>query len=212
MKNSNIVSGIKTASVVLTAAFTMSSCGNKALSEQEVQLVKHKADSAASVHPEYRIASGMLDLCEAHVERYRRGNKDVVKMHARDYIVNNIKDAAIARLMLDMLKEEVFLTESYSDTTASEDGQNNNKLAYIRKEYRWFNDLMLYLTGQYTERQFLNSEFFKVINNPSVKKCFEKNLDHIELIEGDIEFVSGRKTYIYKQLTDKYTKEVQKQR
>ena len=214
MTQNRFISGIKTAGVVVTAALTMSSCGNKALSEQEAQIVKHKTDSAANVHPEYRTATSVLSLCEYKVENYRKANKDLLMIYARDYIKNNIQDAALARFMIKTIEDRDLLISLDSCNSENDDFDSGmaSALKYIRENQRWYNDLLLYLSDKYNEKQLLNSEFFKVIADDKLKNKFKRNMKQIEAIQPHIEFASGRKDIIYNQLTDKYTKQVQKQR
>ena len=213
MKDNEIISKIKTAGVVATAAFTMASCGNK-LSESQTQIVKHKTDSAAYVHHEYKLATDLAELCELRINNFRRANKDIVKLYARTYIADTIKDLDTKRFMLDMIDDEVFVTQSYSNIVESDSITDNtfNKLSYIRKNQRWFYDLMLYLTDEYNERQFLKSDFFKVVDDARLKSVFERNTQRMEGIQKNFDFALERKTAVYNQLWNKYKNEVKRKR
>ena len=212
MKDNKIISNIKTAGVVATAAFTMMSCGR--LSEAETQIVQHKTDSAAKEHIEYRMASNVLDICESRIKGYRDANKTLVKMYSRDYIQHNEKDFAARNFMISALEDTALMLSTNSDSCTSdsiEAGQINS-MRYIRRTQRWFNDVLLYLSDKYTEEQFLKSEFFNVINDMTLRKNFERNMKHIEEMHKAEKFAINRKEIIYGDLWNQYAKEVKKQR
>ena len=213
MKDNKIISSIKTAGVIATAAFTMASCGHK-LSESEKETVKHKTDSAAMVHHEYKLATNLSELCEIKIRNFRRANKDIVKLYAKDYIAGNIKNVDMKKFMLNMINEEAFITESFSDVIESDTVSNDvsSIMRNIRKNQRWFNDLMLFLTDEYSERQFLKSEFFKVVNDARLRTIFETNTERMEKIQTSSDFAKERKAVVYQQLWNKYENEVQRKR
>ena len=214
MKKENIVSGIKNAAVVATAVFTMNSCGNKQLSEGQLQMAQHKTDSALRVHPEYTIANATLELCEMKIANYRDANKKIVKMYARDYVKKNIKDAALAKFMLGAMNDDAVLFLLDNDDNEN-DNVSVNTLAtmrYVRSTQRWFNDMILYLNGRYTEQQLLNSDFFNVVNSAELKRKFEYNTKQIEYVNSCMEFPLNRKNIIQTEVFNKYQKEVKRQR
>ena len=214
MKKEKIVSGVKSAAVVATAVFTMNSCGNKQLSESQLQMVQHKTDSALSVHPEYAIANTTLELCEAKIAEYRDANKSIVRNYARDYIKKNIKDAALARFMLGAMNDNTLLFTSDNDGDESDTIPVNTltTMRYVRRTQRWFNDMILYLNGRYTEQQLLNSNFFNVVNSAELKRKFEYNTKQIDKVQSCMEFPLKRKNTIQTEVFDKYQKEVKRQR
>lgn len=218
MKSEKIISGIKTAGVVLTAALTMNSCGSKQLSEKEQQTVQHKTDSAAYVHPEYRMAAGLIELGETKIKSFRDANKTLLKMGVKDFIRNNVKDAEMARFMCRAIDDEKFVFSSNSgidsDSTWTEDANINSlsTMRRIRCQQRWYNDLLLYLSDKYTEQQLLKSNFFKVINNKDLQKSFEYNTQQIENIKSCMEFPLQREKTIRAELWNKYASEAVKQR
>lgn len=214
MKKEKIVSGIKNAAVVATAVFTMNSCGNKQLSEGQLQMAQHKTDSALSVHPEYTIANATIELCEMKIAEYRNANKGIVRNYARDYIKKNIKDAALARFMLGAMNDDTLLFAPDNDGDESDTIPVNTltTMRYVRRTQRWFNDMILYLNGRYTEQQLLKSDFFNVINSAELKRKFEYNTKQIEYVNSCMEFPLSRKNAIQTEVFNKCQKEVKRQR
>ena len=214
MKKEKIVSGVKSAAVVATAVFTMNSCGNKQLSESQLQMVQHKTDSALSVHPEYTTANTILELCEMKIAEYRDANKSIVRNYARDYIKKNIKDAALAKFMLGVMNDNAVLFLSDDDDNENDTISVNTltTMRYVRRTQRWFNDMILYLNGRYTEQQLLNSNFFNVVNSAELKRKFEYNTKQIYKVQSCMEFPLNRKNTIQTEVFNKYQKEVKRQR
>jgi hypothetical protein len=214
MKNNKIVSDVKKAGVVATAVLTLNACGHKQSSESQTQTAYHKADSALTVHPEYRIASALIDLCETRINEYRNANKNLVKSYSRDYIKQNLTDAALAKFMLNAINNDSVLFEldddDYENDTISVDTLNT--MPYIRRTQRWFNDMMLYLKDKYTEQQLLNSDFFKVINSPELQRQFKYNTSKMEQLRSSMEFPLERKKTIKTEVFNKYVKETKRQR
>lgn len=218
MKSEKIISGIKTAGVVLTAALTMNSCGPRQLSEKEQQTVQHKTDSAVYVHPEYRMAVGLVELGETKIKSFRDANKALLKMGAKDFIRTGVKDAEMARFMYRAIEDEKFVFSSNSGIDSDDEFAENvdintlSMMQRIRREQRWYNDLLLYLSDKYTEQQLLKSNFFKVINNKDLKKSFEYNTQQIEYLQSCMEFPLQREKTIRDELWNKYASEAVKQR
>lgn len=214
MKNNRFVYGLKTAGVVFTTAFTMVSCGNKQLSEAENQIVKHKVDSAAAEHYEYKMATGLLDLCDIKIQNIRKANKSLIKIYARDYIVNNVEDKAVKNFMVNAIEDKILIS-AYVAGVEKSDSISSGKLStmrYICHNQKWFNDLVLFLNGNYDEQQLLDSGFFKVINTAGLERRFESNKTRADDIKRSASFARERKTIIYNQLWDQYSKEVKRKR
>ena len=214
MKDNKFIYGFKTAGIAVTAMFTMASCGNKQLSETQTQIVKHKADSAAAVHHEYKMATGLIDLCEIRIGNFHQANKDLTKIYARDYILNSVQDNAVKNFMMKAIEDTTLIAVSVSGVEKF-DGIPDGTLStmrYIRHNQQWFNDLILFLGDNYNEQRLLDSEFFKVVDNPYLKTVFERNTRKIKDIQSGFDFAMERKTAIYNQLWNQYSKEVQKKR
>ncbi len=216
MKKENIISDIKTAGVVATASLTLASCNPKPLSESQLQMVQHKTDSAANTNNEYRIARTLTFLVDDRIEQYRNANMNMVKKYSMSYIKRDIKDATLRKYMIDaMLNEKSYDIEmadniEYSDSADTENVSQT--MQYIRNNQRWFNDLMLYLNGKYTDRQLLNSEFFKIIKDYELKRRFEYNTVRIEELTKNTTFLSQRQDSIRGKIYDKYVREAQRKR
>ena len=216
MKKENILHDLKTAGIVTTMAVTLNACGPKPLNEQELQTIEHKVDSAVNVHHEYIMASGLSDLCQAKIQEFRIANRDMVKTYAKAYIKRNIKDVKLNQYMLNAVQYEN-MNQMLAFCDSCEVSENvetilTDTVSYIRNNQRWFNDLMLYLAFKYNDRQLLNSDFFKVINNPSMKKKFEYNTKDIERIKPSLDFALERKKAIHDGLYRKYEQEVKRSR
>ncbi|MBR3511113.1 MAG: hypothetical protein IKN73_03565 [Alphaproteobacteria bacterium] len=211
MKKENVVSGIKTAAVVATAVLTLNSCGNRKMSEKQMQIVEQKTDSAQRVHPGYKMASGLYDLCEIKIREYRESNRTLVRKTAQGYIKRYIKDINLRNFMLNSIQDEALMQKAFFEDVDSElDSVESNTvdtMSYIRKNERWFNDLMMYLTYMYDERQLLNSEFFKVLNNKDLRGIFEYNTRNIEKLKEYSDFTAERKNSIHNEIRNKYVEE-----
>lgn len=212
-----MVSGVKKAGVIATAVFTIASCGNKGLSESQTKIVEHKTDSALAVHPEYRMATGLLAICESKNKVYHDANKNLVKMYTRDYIKNNIQDKLLREFMLNYLEQTITNPSMICDEIEADSIDPGVKVSaltmrHMRRDQRWFYDLMLYLSDKYNDKQLLNSQFFKVVDDPEFKTKFEYFTSKIDFVNSSVEFAVERKKIIREQTWNKYAKEVQKKR
>ena len=124
---------------------------------------------------------------------YRATNKELVKLYANKYSRKHISDRKLLSFMLNAIKFENvnyacddsdFVSE-YNEDVESVD-VTDKYLTKIRKNNRWFYDLMLYLNDKYTERQLLNSEFFKTVKDKDLLKVFSKNTDIIDILSNNI--------------------------
>ena len=216
MKKENIISDIKTAAVVATAAMTLSGCGHKELSESQLQMVQHKTDSAVNANNEYRIARTLTFLVDDRIEQYRNANMNMVKKYSMSYIKRDIKDATLRKYMIDAILNKNSYDIEMADNIEYNDSADTENVSqtmqYIRNNQRWFNDLMLYLNGKYTDRQLLNSEFFKIIKNDELKRRFEYNTGKIEELTKNTTFLSQRQDTIRGKIYDKYVREAQRKR
>ncbi len=214
MTNNKIVSDIKKAGLVTTAVFTLNACGNKQLSESQMQIAQAKTDSTLAVHHEYRMAKAAVDFGETKINEYRNANKNLVKMYAENYIKSSITDIALRRFMLNAIDNESVLFALDNEDVENDTISVNTltTMRYVRRTQRWFNDMILYLTDKYTEQQLLNSEFFNVINNPKLKRKFEYNTKQIEYLNSCIEFPLKRENAIKTEVLNKYVKEAKRQR
>jgi hypothetical protein len=218
MKKENIVHDLKTAAVVATGVLALNSCGkNKTLTPEQLQTVEHKIDSAKHFHREYKMAEDLSDLCSSKIEEYHNANVGLVKKYSKEYIEKNIQKPQLRKFMLTAVINEKVVSDYIddSDSNIETDSVTNDTdfdclspMRYIRNNERWFNDLMMYLTSKYTDRQLLNSEFFKVIKDKKLRKNFEFNTNQIENLQPSLDFTIERKAAIQSELRNKYTKEV----
>lgn len=155
-------------------------------------------------------AKNTLMILRDALADYRISNKNLAKIYAEKYLRTHMHDARLIRFMVNAIKyENVNMgVENYdfvSEYDEEPDGVEyvDKNLQKIRKDQRWFFDLMLYLNGTYTDRQLLNSEFMKVIRKRDFMQRFSKNAEIIDCLSKNIaaEYVN------YKQKITNQTKE-----
>lgn len=140
------------------------------------------------------LSKNMIMILSDTLVDYRRYSKNLVKTYADKYVRKNIKQRDLVSFMLKAIEHEnVNLAVDESDFVSeyNEDVESvdttDRYMTQIRQDNRWFYDLMLYLNDKYTERQLLNSEFFKVIKDKDLLKTFSKNADIIDKLSSDIQ-------------------------
>lgn len=213
MKKENIISNVKTAAVVATAVLSLNTGCKKTLTEQQRNTVEHKTDSAVNQISEYRLTQKFSDVAKDNLQTLRSKNRKMVKEYTIKYIKNQNYKQALRQFMLQAINDEAVnfdcseFVEIESEEFVSFD-DNIIAANYLRNTERWFYDLMLYLNNNYTDRQLLNSEFFKVINDKNLKANFEKNAKNIEYMQKHIDFFAERGNKIYNQTYTKYENEV----
>lgn len=214
MKNNKIISEAKKAGLVATAVLTLNACGNKQLSESQLQIAQQKTDSALNMHSEYIMAAATVDWLDLKISGYRNINKNFVRMYARDYVKHDISDSVLSKFMLCMIDDEDAFLLLDNDSIAKDTVTVNilDGISYVCRNKKWFNDMMLYLTDKYDEKQLLNSDFFNVINSPELRKKFEYNTGCIDNLQSYMEFPLQRKNLIKTETYNRYIKEARKQR
>lgn len=125
---------------------------------------------------------------------YRRSSKNLVKTYADKYLRKNITNRDLLSFMLGAIERENVNFEYAESDFVSEYNEDvevvdttDGYMTKIRQDNRWFYDLMLYLNDKYTERQLLNSEFFKTVKDKYLLKTFSKNADIIDKLSGSIQ-------------------------
>ena len=203
----NIVSGLKTATVVASGVLTLNSCSpnpTSGLSNQDKEIITKRTDSILNTKPDYRLSLSMMEYAGNFADTCRLKNKKIAKASAAKYIKKNIKDIMLKKFMMDSLLNngdtvlnvnefidiDDILHDDYGHSTA-------DTMAYIRRNYRWLNDLMLYLSDKYTPEQLLKSGFFKSINDLKSEKKFISTLKEIEKYDLVKQCASKRGTEIY---------------
>ena len=155
-------------------------------------------------------AKNTLMILRDALADYRISNKNLAKIYAEKYLRTHMHDTRLIRFMINAIKyENVNMgVENYdfvSEYDEEPDGVEyvDKYLQKIRKNQRWFFDLMLYLDGKYTDRQLLNSEFVKIIKKRDFVQKFSKNTEIIDCLSKNIaaEYVN------YKQNIANKTKE-----
>ena len=155
----------------------------------------HKQENSNNVHTQIpSLSKSFRDVLSDTYTDYRRANTKMLKQAVDKYVRVNVRDAKLLKFMLNSVKyENVNMGfENSSDWVGeyNEDGESysaeNEQMTMIRRDYRWFNDLMLYLNDKYSERQLLKTEFFKTMNNRKLMQDFTKNTEIIESLSCSI--------------------------
>lgn len=213
IKKENIINNIKTAGIVAGLSLTLNACHEKALTQQQMDVVTQKTDSAVNKHHEYRFVKMGAEFSGVKANKFHEKNRALVKDYSKSYIKNNITKSDLRKMMLKSLYGEEFVSdenefiEFYADSVSDTKHINAH---YIRRNERWFYDLIMYLNNNYSDRQLLNSEFFKIVKNKKLKCEFEFNTNEIEKMHRYSENMSKRGDVIYNQIRDKYVNEVKK--
>ena len=160
----------------------------------EVTVGVHKQENPKSWPHIPSLSTSFRAVLSDTYNDYRRANKDMLKQAVDKYVRANIHEAKLLKFMLNSVKyENVNMGfENSSDWVSgyNEDGESysveNEQMIMIRRDHRWFNDLMLYLNDKYSERQLLKTEFFKTMNNCKLIQDFTKNTEIIERLSDNI--------------------------
>lgn len=155
----------------------------------------HKQENPNNVHTQIpSLSKSFRDVLSDTYTDYRRANKEMLKQAVDKYVRVNVRDAKLLKFMLNSVKYEN-VNMGFENSTDwvgeyNEDGESysaeNEQMTMIRRDYRWFNDLMLYLNDKYSERQLLKTEFFKTMNNRKLMQDFTKNTEIIESLSCSI--------------------------
>ena len=214
MKKTKLKNVLKTTGLIAGLSLTLASCGNgrgKQLSDQERQLIVNRVDSILDKDDQYRLSQTMLDFSVNEIDRLRASNRAMAINCAKQYIKNNIQDAKLRAFMLQTLQGN---NSFYYTTDSIQDSENTDEisLASVRKNNRWFNDLIMYLHNNYTDEQFLNSEFFNAMGNDIAFRKFTDNTKRIGFMETIVEGASKRGTDIYGKTWEKCVSEYKQQK
>ncbi|MCQ2571722.1 MAG: hypothetical protein MJ165_01855 [Alphaproteobacteria bacterium] len=166
----------------------------------------HKQENSNNVHLQIpSLSKSFRDVLSDTYTDYRRANKEMLKQAVDKYVRVNVRDAKLLKFMLNSVKYEN-VNMGFENSTDwvgeyNEDGEScsaeNEQMTMIRRDYRWFNDLMLYLNDKYSERQLLKTEFFKTMNNRKLMQDFTKNTEIIESLSCSIkqEYANAKQTF-----------------
>ena len=219
MKKEDIVSKAKVAGVAAVATLTLASCKKKeAVTPESVLTTEYKVDSMANACPAYTITNQAIDAYNKKIQEYKDANKDMLKSYSKDYIKQNIKNSQLRNFLVVAMERPVLMEVSDFDvdesvyTVADVDTSCVNKMRFFRRNHRWYNDLVLYLTDKYNERQLLKGDFFKTINNAEMKQRFEYNTNQIEYLKSVAIIAEKRRDIIYNDFRKIYSNENQRKR
>ena len=218
----DIVNGLKTAAVVASASFTLNSCvrnSSHGLDVQDMATVSYRTDSILDKNHDYRLALSMADYSDQLSNVYRSRSKKITRESALKYIKSNISDAGFRKYMLDVLLQNNSLENNdiydsdldcvLGDTVGYCDSE---MMSCIRRDYRWFNDLMLYLSDKYTPEQLLKTGFFKNVNDLAAEKKFKSVVQDVEKYEKLKQAASQRGTDIYNRTKQECISEYKKEK
>lgn len=189
-RNTNFFTKIKIASMFFILLWVGSAC-EKDLSHAEKDMLIRKTDSVVNLEISYQLSQNAYDLGSQRLKAFRDANKMIAIRSAMDFIEKNISDGVSRELMFDELYSS--LDSCYVDY----DEERCVKISDIYSENRWFNDLMLYLTGVYTDAQFLNSVFFSVIKDSAVHAKFIYNTEKMVVYNNVSNVASKQRSKIY---------------
>lgn len=223
---SSIVNGLKTAVIVAGASITLNSCVRNSTNvskDQESSVIAKRTDSIVNTNPDYRLSKSMADYTSQFADSYRLKNKKIAQKSAVKYIRKNITDIDLRRYMLGMLIGKDSLTVDcgeieFMDTVDNLCGNDscesvdNDMMSIIRNDYRWFNDLMLYLDDKYTPEQLLKSGFFKTINDFKAEKEFKTGMKNIEKYENVKNIATKHASQIYSRTQQECANEYKKEK
>jgi len=218
MKKENFISKMKTAGVVAAAVVSMNSCEQKNTADDVFQAAEYKTDSAANIRPEYKNTANAIMLYQAQIETYKDANKNMLRYYAEDHINRTVKNARIRKFLLAAMEEQLLVEVSGLDAdeflyrSADLDSCDVTQMRFYRRNQRWYNDLVLYLADKYNERQLLNGDFFKTIENTELKKTFEYNTKQIERLKSISKVALKRENAIYEDLWRQYSSTKQRKR
>lgn len=219
MKKEDIVSKAKVAGVAAVATLTLASCKKKeAVTPESVLTTEYKADSAANTCIAYTTTGRTIDVCNKKIQEYKDANKDMLKSYSKDYIKKNIKHVPLRNFLVMAIEKPSLMEVSDFDVDESAyavtdvDTFSVNKMRLFRRNHRWYNDLVLYLTDKYNEKQLLNGDFFKTINNAKLKQRFEDNVNQIEHLKSVAGIAERRREIIYNDFRKIYSNENQRKR
>ena len=187
-KIDNVFHKVKTAGAVAGLALTLNSCSNikkDNLNSEDCSRISLRTDSVLQTMPMYRLSTSIDEFIQRKLPEYHELNKDLVREYAMRYVARNIKDIDLRMFMTDLLQKE-YLYEYVADAEESGDYEYQSYKAFqriIRNDYRWFNDVMLYLTNQYTDDQFLKTDFFKIIKDERAYQIFKQNAEYTKNLQ-----------------------------
>jgi hypothetical protein len=110
-----------------------------------------------------------------------------------------------------MLSELSAYTNIYCTPKERKDGFLLNT-SDVRKNNKWFNDLIMYLNDVYTDSQFLTSEFFYLIQDVSVREQFISNAEQIANYNRVAGIAKTQKSKVYNKIMNDCIAEYKKQR
>ena len=108
--------------------------------------------------------SEKLEIAQHNLDEAHRKNIQLVKYSTRRYIQTGIKDTVLADFMDKCILSDAEYYYWKSLSLVNPDADNFMRI--IKSDYKWFDDLMKYLSGRYTDAEFYKTGFFK-----TVKRC-----------------------------------------
>ena len=184
-KSYKVVNDLKTTSLVMGLSLTLSSCDfNKSGSDDHNYTeISHKTDSVLQKNLEYNLALRTQDSLRKRITQLQEANKTIVRNCAKKYLRRHITDNDLYVFMLKKLQNEYVSlnSDNYDDVYEYGDVDLGTQyMSTIRRNHRWFNNVMLYLSGKYDDAQFLKTDFFEKIKDEKSLIAFENNLKEIQ--------------------------------
>ena len=209
MKNANkkILKVSKITTLLFMLVWLLTAC-EKELSQEEKNAIIYNVEILAQNNDAYKLSENVLDLCAHQAEIFRRANKSIVLRNAKLFIESNVSDSVSKKKMLSELSA---YTNIYCTPKDRKDGFLLNT-SDVRKNNKWFNDLIMYLNDVYTDSQFLTSEFFYVIQDVSLREQFISNAEKIANYNHVAGIAKTQKSKVYNKIMNDCIAEYKKQR
>lgn len=216
MKNSDkIIHDIKTAGFIVGTSLTLSACnwsGKSESGQQDYFEVSRKTDSVLQKDSMFSFSLSVHDFSTREINKCHDMNIQIVKDCTEKYVRRNISDKSLYNFMLLTLQNDAYVLSCTGDYEDNCDNQTPDikYISKIRRNYRWFNDVMMYLSGQYDDAQFLKTGFFKLIDDKRALKAFNDNLKSIQDCQNMAKISNSRLVSKHTQIWDKYVEEQKK--
>lgn len=186
-KSEQIINDLKTVGVVAGLSFTMSACNTTDKPDtvsQDYTEISRKTDSVLQSNSAYNLSLTIQDFSRKRICELQNANKTIIRNCAQKYVRRHITDNDLYVFMLKKLQNEYVALNSgdeYDDVCEYGDADLSRQyMSKIRRNHRWFNDAMLYLSGKYDDAQFLKTDFFEKMNDKKSLIAFENNLKDIQ--------------------------------
>ena len=124
-----------------------------------------------------------INIATKNIHNAHRENMYIVKFAAYHYIKKHIIDEKMSKFMLDCILTDGY--DYYWDCTTILNPYAKDMISDIKKDYKWFDNLMKYLSGKCSDKALYDSGFFQSVQEPT--NGFVTNMYVIERCSGFID-------------------------